>query len=250
MTAKLDDIAAQVQESGGEQADECTERMLAAQRQFAADASHELRTPLAGLRAQLEEAQLHPDETDLPELLRALLHDVDRLEAITADLLLLARVAASPPAEREPIDLAETVRDVVSRRVGGLDVRLRLEPAVTVNAVRTQIDRLLTNLFDNAQRHARRTVEIRVCRVGDGDDAELAVVDDGAGVAVPDRERIFGQFARLDAARSRDRGGTGLGLAIARDIAHTHKGTLRVEETFGDGDGACFVLRLPLARPV
>jgi signal transduction histidine kinase len=242
MTTQSDDLVAQMQANRGEPSTERAERMLAQQRQFAADASHELRTPLAGLRAQLEEAQLHPDETNLPKLLNDMLNDVDRLEAIIADLLLLAR-AASAPAETEQIDLTETVRNEVSRRAGCIEIRLRLEPAVTVNAVRTQIDRLLTNLLDNAQRHARRTVEIRVCRNGAG--AELAVVDDGAGVARPDRERIFGHFTRLDTARSRDHGGSGLGLAIARDIAHTHKGTLRMEETFGNG--ACFVLRLPLA---
>jgi signal transduction histidine kinase len=243
MTTKLDGLAAPVQANRSEQCDERMDRMLAQQRQFAADASHELRTPLAGLRAQLEEAQMHPDQTDLPQLLHAMLNDVDRLEAIVADLLLLAGGAVGAPAEREPVDLTETVRAEVSRRVGCLDIRLWLEPAVTVNADRTQIDRLLTNLLDNAQRHASRTVEIRVRRDGAG--AELAIADDGAGVAVPDRERIFGHFTRLDTARCRDRGGSGLGLAVARDIAHTHKGTLRVEDT--SGNGACFVLRLPLA---
>jgi signal transduction histidine kinase len=245
MTMMLDDLAAQVQTNRGWQGNDCTERMLAQQRQFAADASHELRTPLAGLRAQLEEARLHPDQTDLPELLDAALRDVDRLEAITEDLLLLARVAAEAPAEREPVDLAETVRAEVSRRAGGLDMRLRLEPGVTVNANGSQIGRLLANLLDNAQRHAKHTVEVRVRRAGAF--AELAVTDDGAGVAVPDRERIFGRFTRLDTARSRDCGGTGLGLAIAHDIAQTHQGSLRVEDT--SGNGACFVLRLPLALP-
>ncbi|MEV6869008.1 ATP-binding protein [Streptosporangium subroseum] len=71
------------------------------------------------------------------------------------------------------------------------------------------------------------------------------VVDDGAGIAEPDRERIFERFTRLDAARSRDRGGTGLGLAIISDVVHTHSGTIIVGQS--PIGGARFELRLPLA---
>jgi signal transduction histidine kinase len=221
------------------------EKALDQQRQFAADASHELRTPLAGLRMQLEEAQLYPDEVSVHDVLDHALNDVDRLQAITTDLLLLARVGATTPSALERVDLAELAEVDVSRRMDGIEVRLGLEGGVMVDVVRAQISRVLSNLLDNAQRHARRTVQIEVRR--DGDHAELAVSDDGAGVTEADRERIFERFSRLDAARSRDTGGTGLGLAIARDIACAHNGTLSV----GDSPlgGARFVLRLPLADP-
>ncbi|GII58444.1 hypothetical protein Pth03_68330 [Planotetraspora thailandica] len=239
-----DGLASEAPASRGPREGDDAQPVPAQQLQFAADASHELRTPLAGLRLQLEEALLHFDQTDVPALLTALLRDVDRLETITADLLLLTRVAAGSTAEeRETVDLAETVRAEVSRRASGHEVRLRLEPGVTVDGVRCQLDRLLANLLDNAHRHARTTVEVRVRR--DGDVAELSVIDDGAGVAVADRERIFRRFSRLDAHRARECGGTGLGLAIAHDIALSHKGTLCVEDPAGGG--VSFVLRLPLA---
>ncbi|GAA4572227.1 sensor histidine kinase [Planotetraspora kaengkrachanensis] len=215
----------------------------ARQRRFAADAAHELLTPLAGLRAQLEEARLHPDETDLPRLLDAALGDIGRLEAITKDLLLLAQVAEGTCLHQRPVDLTDTVRAQAVRQAGGPCIRLRTVPAVTVDAAPTHLGRLVTNLLDNARRHARRSIQVQV----DRDDAlaELSVADDGPGIPVEDRERVFERFARLDAARCRHRGGAGLGLAIARDIAHAHAGTLHVEEA--PGGGARFVLRLPLA---
>ncbi|MBC6462246.1 sensor histidine kinase, partial [Actinomadura sp. HBU206391] len=228
-----------------ERAQKRMEQALDQQRQFASDASHELRTPLAGLRMQLEEGQLYPDETSVQDVLDRALNEVDRLQAITTDLLLLARVGVCSPGARETVDLAELAEVEVSRRMDRLPPRLCLERGATVDVVRTQISRLLGNLLDNAQRHAKSTVAIDVRRVGDH--AELSVADDGAGITEADRERIFERFTRLDAARSRDVGGTGLGLAIARDIACAHRGTLHVEDSAIGG--ARFVLRLPLVPP-
>jgi signal transduction histidine kinase len=228
-----------------EHAKERIEQALQKQRQFAADASHELCTPIAGLRAQLEEARLHPGDTDLGEMLAGTLSDVDRLESITSDLLLLTRVGANMHATTERVDLADLVRAEVSRRKDQHVVHLHLTGGMAVEAVSTHISRALTNLLDNAQRHAKQSVRIELRRSADGArQAELIVIDDGDGIAEADRERIFQRFTRMDAARSRDHGGTGLGLAIARDIAHAHRGTLHVE---GQPDGgARFILRLPL----
>ncbi|MEV7969699.1 HAMP domain-containing sensor histidine kinase [Sphaerisporangium sp. NPDC088356] len=219
------------------------ERLLDQQRRLIADASHELCTPVAGLRAQLEEAQLHPDDTDLISLLNRALGDVNRLQQIVTDLLLLARLRAGEPVEREPVDLGELVQAQLHPRRFRRMVRLRLDPRVTVEVVRTQIARVITSLMANAERYACSMVQVQVCL--DGGAAVLTVADDGEGVAEADRERIFEPFTRLDPARSRGRGGAGLGLTIARDIAMSHDGTLTVEESCTGG--ARFVLRLPLA---
>jgi signal transduction histidine kinase len=106
-----------------------------------------------------------------------------------------------------------------------------------------RLGRLLTNLMDNAERHAVDTITVSV-RV-EGDWAVLEVLDDGAGIAQDQREVVFRRFTRLDAARNRDAGGTGLGLPIARQIAEAHGGTLTIEDS---DQGARFVLRLPLSR--
>ncbi|MEV0381149.1 HAMP domain-containing sensor histidine kinase [Nonomuraea sp. NPDC050643] len=220
-------------------------RELRRKRRFASDASHELRSAVAALRMELDEARLHPDETDFGDLLTRAIRGVDRLHAIITDLRVLAEMEAGPPVRFQRVDLAELVGDEIARRRDRIAVRLLLEHGVVVRAVPIRIVRVLTNLLDNAQRHARHLVEVRVGR--DGDHAELTVVDDGEGVADPDRERIFQRFTRLRAARRLDHTGTGLGLAIARDIAHAHVGTLRAEAS--EGGGARFVLRLPFAGP-
>jgi signal transduction histidine kinase len=236
--------AAEMQELNEQvrKANTVAEQLLRRQRQFTADASHELRTPLTALRLQVEEAQLHTDDIDLPDLLNHLTADLDRLESIIDDLLLLATLEVDLDARLEEVNLTSLVEAVAARWTVSHDVRLDLEPAVTVEADSWQITRLLANLLDNARRHATRRLRVDLRRTGDH--AELAVADDGQGVHPADRDRIFQRFVRLDTARSRDRGGAGLGLAIARDIASAHYGTLHVEESV-DG-GACFVLRIPL----
>ncbi|MEV4173401.1 ATP-binding protein [Nonomuraea sp. NPDC049709] len=220
------------------------EQLMDRRRQFTADASHELRTPLAALRVQVEEARLHPDEIDLPELLHHVADDLDRLENIVNDLHLLVTLEDDLGRSLAEVNLTTLAETAAARWAGTHDVRLDLEPAVMVEAASWQITRLLDNLLDNARRHATHRLEVSLRRAGD--QAELAVSDDGQGVPQADRERVFQCFARLDTARSRDRGGAGLGLAIARGIASAHRGTLHVEET-PDG-GARFVFRIPLAR--
>ncbi|MFC4589577.1 sensor histidine kinase [Sphaerisporangium corydalis] len=216
-------------------------RALECQRRFASDASHELRTPVAGLRAELEEARMHPGEDDVRDVIDRALCDVGRLEAIINDLLLLSRSGVDAP-RREPVDLAELVEAEVALRSDPLRIRLRLTRGVVADAVRIQICRVLTNLLDNAQRHARRIVSVELGRTGRV--AELAVSDDGEGIAEADRERIFERFTRLDAARALDRDGSGLGLAIAREIAQAHHGTLDAGPS--PLGGARVTLRLPL----
>ncbi|TDD63853.1 HAMP domain-containing histidine kinase [Actinomadura darangshiensis] len=217
------------------------ERAVARQRQFASDASHELRTPIAGLRANLEDASMHPDDNDLPAVVTSALRDTDRLESIVTDLLLLARIGTGGTSVQEPIDLGALAEAEVRRRAFALKITTEAVRGVRVRGVRMQLVRLLGNLLDNAERYADSSIKVEVTRA-DGL-ALLTVTDDGAGIAPGDRERVFERFTRLDTARSRGAGGTGLGLAIVREIAQVHGGTIRIED---HAAGARFALRLPL----
>ncbi|MFD0541461.1 sensor histidine kinase [Actinomadura luteofluorescens] len=117
---------------------------------------------------------------------------------------------------------------------------------VAVPATGDEAERLaerVNELLANAERYAAAQIEVEAR--ADGDGAVVEVHDDGPGIPFADRDRVFERFARLDPARSRDKGGSGLGLPIAREIAAAHGGTVRV----ADGAyGARLVLWLPLAR--
>lgn len=206
------------------------------QRRFVADASHELRSPIASLRTQLEVGVAHPELLDLD----GAVEDTVRLQGLAADLLLLARLDAGERPGDARFDLGALAREQAEGRA---DVTVEARSAQVAGS-RGQVGRVLTNLLDNAARHARSAVTLTVRREGEW--AVAAVADDGDGVAEADRERIFERFVRLDEARSRDDGGAGLGLAIARDVAVRHGGTLTVGRA--PAGGALFELRLPQAQ--
>ncbi|GGP06117.1 HAMP domain-containing histidine kinase [Nonomuraea glycinis] len=212
------------------------------QRRFASDASHDLRSPLTAIRTQVEESLLHPDQAHWPATARAVLAGVDRLEAIVSDLLTLARLESGAGRADDRLDLSELAGSELARRAPLTGVEADLRPGVLVRGDRLELARLLTNLVDNAARHATSTVTVSVRR--EGDTAVLEVTDDGPGIPPGQREIVFQRFARLDAARSKDKGGTGLGLAIARESARRHGGELNVEDS---ASGARLVLRIPLA---
>ncbi|MEV5826328.1 HAMP domain-containing sensor histidine kinase [Spirillospora sp. NPDC052242] len=220
------------------------EQVLTRQRAFVADVSHELRSPITGLCAQLEVALQAPEDEDWPAVARAALADADRLQGIVSDLLILARLGSGVEAEPHPLDLGAFVREEAGRRPRRVPVHIDAAEGVTIRGVPHQLARVLTNLLDNAERHARSWVRVTVA--ADGPDAVLEVLDDGAGIARDDRERVFRRFTRLDEARRRDRSGTGLGLPISRDIAVAHGGSLVVADSDA---GARLVMRIPRDPP-
>ncbi|MFB7219515.1 sensor histidine kinase [Streptomyces sp. NPDC056227] len=216
------------------------EASVGRQRRFVADASHELRSPIASLRTQLEVGAAHPELLDL----RGAVADTVRLQALAADLLLLARLDAGERPGNTLVDLGALVHEEVSQRTGDrIPVAMSVPESghLEVTGSRGQLARVIGNLLDNAERHAESSVAVSVFR--DHGSVVVAVTDDGAGVPEPERERVFERFVRLDDARSRDEGGAGLGLPIARDVAHRHGGTLTA--TRAAEGGARFALRLP-----
>jgi signal transduction histidine kinase len=216
------------------------------QQRFVADASHELRSPVAAIRTELEVAQRTAAPDDWPEVAERLLAEEARLEAVIADLLLLASLdEGAAGAEHTNVDLAEVIEEEARRATAASGTTVEVEAAapVIVHGSRMQLRRAVANLLDNATRHARASVRITV-HERDGR-ARVLVDDDGAGIPEAERQRVFERFTRLDDHRARgtSTGGAGLGLSLVQRIVELHRGTATVDTA--PLGGARVILDLP-----
>ena len=223
---------------------EMLDRLEAAQRsqrRFVADASHEMRSPIATLKAAAEVTLSHPERS--AQVADGFLAETQRLEHLVSDLLLLARAdeRGLGPALRD-VDLDDllTAERARIRTATGLTVTTQIS-AVRIVGDPHQLAQVVRNLVDNAARHAATSIGVALRR--DADDAVIEVTDDGPGIPVADRHRVFDRFVRLDESRERARGGSGLGLAIVREIVTAHGGSVRVVDSRA---GATLRCTLPL----
>jgi two-component system, OmpR family, sensor histidine kinase SenX3 len=231
-------------------------RVDAVRRDFLANVSHELKTPVAGL-ALLAEALV--DAADDPEAVRRfagrMQRESDRLSRLVRDVIELSRLQGHDPFEKPSlVALDDVVIEAVDRsRITAETRAINLvtggETGVHVIGDERQLVTALGNLVDNAVRYApagtRVTVAIRQVKEALGPIAEISVSDEGPGIALIERQRIFERFYRIDSARSRETGGTGLGLAIVKHVAAGHGGEATVWSD--EGTGSTFTLRLPAA---
>ena len=217
-------------------------RTDASRRAFVADAGHELRSPLATIRILVD--RLAEERT--PEERRIVANrarvEVDRLSLLVDDLLTLASADEQEPSlSTVEVDLDDVVLDETGAlRARGLAIDVAVHPVRVLGDAR-RLGRVVRNLLENAERHRRDALRVRLGR--EGAHAVLVVDNDGPPIASEDRQRIFERFVRLDDSRTRDAGGTGLGLAVVSEIVRAHGGTVVAEEA---PDGWCrFVVRIP-----
>jgi two-component system OmpR family sensor kinase len=218
-------------------------------RRFVADASHELRTPLAAIRAYAElfgrGAATKPE--DLARSMAGIGRESERMSLLVEDLLLLARLDEGRPLEQEPVALADVVAEAV-------DAARAVEPArpyaveveeATVIGDRDRLRQIVDNLLANVRSHTSPETAVRVAlRRLDGN-AEITVADDGPGLTEDELDQVFDRFYRADASRARASGGAGLGLSIVAAVARAHGGEVSARSQ--PGEGATFVIDLPLA---
>jgi len=216
-------------------------------RELVANVSHELRTPLAALCAVLENLVDGVAEPD-PVALRTALDQAERLAALASDLLDLARVdAGQAKLSTTQVQVKELLeRAVAEAKVSGREVRYDVNvtpPELTVPADRSRLHQLVANLLDNASRHSPAGGVVRLTAAQLPDGWRLEVTDEGPGIPVADRDRVFERFGTL--AETDGGGGTGLGLAIARWVTDLHGGTIHFVEPEPLTTGARVRVELP-----
>ncbi|WP_248817761.1 HAMP domain-containing sensor histidine kinase [Frankia sp. AgB32] len=247
-----------------EAAFQAQERSEGRLRQFVGDASHELRTPLTSIRgyAEMFHRGAASRPADLAMVMRRIEEESARMSGLVDDMLQLARLDQGPVLDRQPVDLAAVVRDVVADTLvtwPGRTIEAHPPPILEVSGDAGRLQEAVGNLVRNAVVHTPAatsiTVVVETAASGAGSPSGgegefvVSVIDRGPGVAPGDVPHLFERFYRADPGRSRDAGGSGLGLSIARAVAQAHGG--RVEYRPTPGGGATFRLVLPAgpARP-
>jgi signal transduction histidine kinase len=206
-------------------------------REFLAFAAHQLRTPVSGIRASAEALLLSPGRDPEEErLLGNLVNESARAGRLVADLLRIARLDQGEDFPAGPVDVAAVSRAAageVASRAPDLDVQVRANGAVVVEASADALHEAVANLLDNARRHARSAISVDVS--ADPRAVTITVADDGVGVPAGLEEQVFERFFSGDRG-----GGAGLGLPIARGLVRAQGGDLRY-----DAAAARFVIELP-----
>ncbi|WP_312882567.1 sensor histidine kinase [Micromonospora polyrhachis] len=258
-------------------------RVARVRRDFVANVSHELKTPIGALQLLAEalldatEPALHATESALldatkptgadggevgptpSEDVRAarrfaerIQHESTRLGRLVNELLELTRLqGAEPLPAPDPVAVDWVLAEVVDRTrttatARRIEVTVSGQAGLTAYGSDSQLATAVANLVENAIAYSDEGTTVAVVTRGNVEHIEIAVTDQGPGIAPDDVERIFERFYRADQARSRTTGGTGLGLAIVKHIATNHGGRVEVSSTLGGG--STFTLRLP-ARP-
>lgn len=237
-----------------------SEALERTQREFVANVSHELRTPLTSITGYVETLlDTEPLQPHAREFLETVLKNAGRMNRLTEDLLLLAKVEdANRVLKLAPVSADRLLHEALHIASGApygeaasFEVEESTEEPVLVDE--SAILQVLGNLLENAVKYGtvvqnRRTRVVLGARPNSDETIEFRVRDFGAGIAHEHQERIFERFYRVDKARSRESGGTGLGLAIAQHIVQEHGGVLAVSSQLGQG--STFSFTLPLAPPL
>jgi two-component system phosphate regulon sensor histidine kinase PhoR len=230
------------------------------QRDFVANVSHELRTPLTSITGYVETLLDHEQGLSVQarEFLGTILKNATRMNRLTEDLLVMARVEG-PGGDLNPAPVRSDVlvRDAVKAMQGLVQENQAILEVGAMTATQVFADtdavmQVLGNLIENAIKYgqprnaARSRVVIAARDITEPFDmVEFSVRDFGQGIASEHLNRIFERFYRVDKTRSRESGGTGLGLAIARHMVQSQGGAIRAVSELGIG--STFLFTLPKA---
>ena len=218
------------------------ESLIANQRELTNAVSHELRTPIARLSFELDQLKQQADPRQSRELISDMYADLGELEEMVSELLTYASLErGATQVTRENIEAHSWLDSVIGSvaleaEAAGVQLSLRTCEVDFIQIEPRFMARAVINLLRNAIRYAERRVEVSLVKFGSG--YEVRVNDDGPGVPLDGRAKIFEPFMRLDASRDRRTGGFGLGLALVQRVSQWHGGQVEVLDS--EWGGASF----------
>lgn len=195
-------------------------RQIRQRTEMLAGVSHDLRTPLTRMKLQL--AMM--DEGDAKQNLQG---DVEDMSHMIEGYLAFAKGQETEPVK--PVNLSELVNEVGNNAIRqGANITLEVPQVINTRMRAHGVKRCLTNLVENARRHANR-IHLHVSN----DDKHILILidDDGPGIPAENRDDVFKPFRRLDTSRNSETGGSGLGMTIARDVIHNHGGHINLADS-------------------
>ncbi|MCX7770289.1 MAG: ATP-binding protein [Proteobacteria bacterium] len=224
-----------------------TEKMKA---DFTANVSHELKTPITVLKGYIETLEEEIEESKKP-IVKILKRHIDRLSNLVSDVLLLSRLDAKVPIEKETFDFAGIILsalDIFNTEIlnKNIKVQTKLEENLKYYGDSFLIFQALINLISNAIKFTPQNGDIEIEAQKKYESLIFSIKDNGPGIPKEYQDRIFQRFFVIDKSRSRQLGGTGLGLSIVKHIVELHGGKISVESEYGKG--AKFIVTLPVSN--
>lgn len=224
------------------------------QANFIDSVTHELKSPIASLKLYLQTMRRHPlGEEERVEFTDFMLEDVERLDALITHLLEAARLDQQPVEDESvDIDLSQLLRSCAEAackryRLPAETIQMNLETAV-VRAVHVDLEIIFRNLVDNALKYSGDDPQVEIeCLVDDDETAITRISDNGPGIPLSFRNKIFWRFYRIGSELERSKSGTGLGLYIVQTLVRRLRGKVIVSGR-GSLPGTVFEVRLPLSK--
>ncbi len=221
------------------------------QQELIANVSHDLRTPLTLIGGYTEMMRDLPSE-NTPENMQVIVEETARLSELVTDLLDISKLRAGTRLpDKEVFDLAETVREVMTRykkmiASGGYKILLDVNENCKILADRRMILQVIYNLIGNAINYAGEDKTVCVTIAAEEGKVTLSVIDHGKGISEEELPLIWDRYYRANAAHKRAVVGSGLGLSIVKSVLGLHGAEYGVRSEIGKG--SCFWFRLPLVN--
>ena len=228
-------------------------RLDAVRRDFVANISHELKTPIGGISILAEAISEGSDDPVLVKNFSERMKiEADRLKNLVQEIIDLSRIQNQDAMQNAVIlHLKNIIEEAIYQskiraEKKQIQINFIAEDDIEFFGDKKQLIMAMSNLIENAINYSPENTVVSVLLKKSADFAEIAIKDQGVGIAESDIDRIFERFYRVDSARSRDTGGTGLGLSIVKHVISNHGGDIQVWSV--PGTGSTFTVLLPITN--